>query len=167
MKHNIAPERLHECLYYSPRTGKFFWIESRRGMRRGQQAGTIGTRGYRQIKLDGTIYYAHRLAWLYIHGNFPKDQVDHKNRVRADNRIVNLREATNRDNHRNQSMPSTNSSGCTGVYNTNNGQPSPWQADIRGDNGVRRRKYFATFEEAVAQRQAWMIEFGYDPTHGR
>jgi hypothetical protein len=67
----------------------------------GKVAGTLAD-GYINISIDGTVYRAHRLAWLYVHGVFPKE-IDHKNRIRSDNRISNLRVVTRTRNNFNRS----------------------------------------------------------------
>jgi hypothetical protein len=54
--------------------------------------------GYVQIKISGKLYHAHRLAWLYVYGYMPEKEIDHINRIRDDNRIANLREATSQLN---------------------------------------------------------------------
>jgi hypothetical protein len=64
--------------------------------------GTPNKLGYVYIMVRGRMYAAHRLAWLYVHGEFPKDEIDHINRIRGDNRICNLREATHKENCRNR-----------------------------------------------------------------
>lgn len=71
-----------------------------------QPAGGIDGKGYVRIGIDGGQYRAHRLAWLYVHGVWPKSQIDHINRNRRDNRICNLREATGTQNNGN--MPARN-----------------------------------------------------------
>jgi hypothetical protein len=71
--------------------------------------------GYFKIWVDYKRYPAHRLAWLYVHGQFPAGDIDHKNHNRADCRIANLRLATNSQNGANAKMPRTNSTGFKGV----------------------------------------------------
>lgn len=73
------------------------------------------SRGYRQIYVKGKRYMAHRLAWMIINGAFPENQIDHINRVRDDNRISNLREATPTQNSYNTKIRKDNTSGIRGV----------------------------------------------------
>jgi hypothetical protein len=78
-------------------------------------AGCLQHNGYRHIGVLGKVYSAHRLAFLYMTGKFPLDEVDHKNHERSDNRWSNLREVTRLENSRNRSMHLNNKSGFSGV----------------------------------------------------
>jgi len=116
--HNITAERLREVLHYDPDTGVF----TRRVSVRGQSAGAVAgadskSLGYVLIGVDKRRYLAHRLAWLYVHGVWPKGQIDHINGIRNDNRPANLREATIAQNRQNQTgFRRNNASGYLGVY---------------------------------------------------
>lgn len=94
----ITQERLKQLVAYDSVTGRFTRLVSRKG---NEQAGSKAPDGYVYVYLDGRRYLAHRLAWLYIHGSFPNGQTDHINRVRDDNRIENLRDATVSENQQN------------------------------------------------------------------
>jgi hypothetical protein len=87
-------------------------------------AGSIKNNGYRQIWIDGKRYGAARLAWLYVHGEWPKNEIDHINRLRDDNRLVNLRDVTSSENQNNKS----NNNGLPeGVqWNTRNAKYQAW-----------------------------------------
>jgi len=90
---------LRDLLDYDPETGVFTWRVARRGgASLGDIAGGPNKKGYIKIRLDGKMYYAHRLAWLYMYGVWPTKFVDHINCVESDNRIVNLRIATRAQN---------------------------------------------------------------------
>lgn len=100
----ITQERLKQLLNYDPETGIFErnrWV-GRRGKVHGIRK--LGTQheGYIRIRLDGVKYMAHRLAWLYVYGEFPEKQIDHINHDKSDNRICNLREATQIENSQNK-----------------------------------------------------------------
>ena len=97
---------------YDRKSGKFTWAS---GSRKGCIAGCLNSDGYRVIRIDGLLYYAHRLAWLYINGIWPKTRIDHENRNHDDNWIGNLREATNGQNAMNSRINSNNKSGFKGV----------------------------------------------------
>jgi hypothetical protein len=109
-------ERLKELLNYDPDTGVFTYRQKCGKKRAGDVAGTINDKGYTVITIDYRIYPAHRLAWLYVHGEWPKQQVDHINRIRNDNRIASLRDVNQSENILNASMLSNNKSGHKGVY---------------------------------------------------
>jgi hypothetical protein len=92
----MTPERLREVLSYNPWTGEFRWkVQLGRRVSIGDVAGQITEQGCIRITIEGRHYYAHRLAWLYMKGEWPKRLINHRNRKPSDNRWPNLREATN------------------------------------------------------------------------
>jgi hypothetical protein len=145
----LTQERLKEVLNYCPESGVFVWIGKTAGQRKfGNVAGTTSVSGYRDIKVDGTLFRAHRLAWLYVYGEFPPDQIDHINREKADNRLVNLRAVTQSENQHNSNLKITNKSGFKGVcYHKNN---KKWCAQIRLNSVSKNLGYFASPEAAGA-----------------
>jgi hypothetical protein len=116
---------LHQILSYAPETGVFTWLEPNRnakvgpGDRAGSEKKKLGKRGenlaYRVIKIDGKAYPEHRLAWLYMTGDWPIDEIDHRNRVRTDNVFDNLRPATRKQNCENRDARAGSLSGFRGV----------------------------------------------------
>lgn len=89
----LTVERLKALLEYEPETGAFRWKSpTNQRIRRGIATGRVGTKGYLYIGIDRKSYMAHRLAWLYVHGHWPLEQIDHINRIKTDNRIANLRD---------------------------------------------------------------------------
>lgn len=104
----ITQDRLKELLHYDPVTGIF--------TRNKNLAGFKNDRGYIIIKVDGYPYKAHRLAHLYMTGEWPIDEVDHINGVTDDNRWCNLREAKHCENSRNRKLNKNNKSGYKGVH---------------------------------------------------
>lgn len=99
----LTKERLQTVLRYEPSSGLFFWVNppKEHPRMRDYVAGGITT-GYVMIKIDGQKYKAHRLAWLYVHGEWPAGDLDHANGCPLDNRIENLRIATNPQNQANR-----------------------------------------------------------------
>ncbi len=87
---------ISEYLSYNPDTGLIKWIKNRGNTRSGTEAG-CNHQGYRRIKFNGKSYLSHQVAWYLTHGVWPV-QLDHINRDRQDNRLVNLRLATTREN---------------------------------------------------------------------
>jgi len=97
----ISLEELKNLLSYDPDTGVFHWLKRRRGVRKNLEAGNKND-GYIIIRIFGKNYYAHRLAWFYVTGEWPKEQIDHENKDGFDNRWDNLRELNNRKNNLNK-----------------------------------------------------------------
>ena len=112
----ITTQRLRTLLEYNPLTGEWKWRVNRRGgAKAGQFAGTIDRNGYVTIGVDGGLYKAHRLAWLYMTESWPRDQIDHIDRDKTNCRWSNLREATTTDNAGNSKIRKNNKSGFKGV----------------------------------------------------
>lgn len=109
-------ERLTELLECDTGTGEFKWKVRCQGRKFGWFGGYLQSDGYQQITIDGKRYLAHRLMWLYTHKEFPKNQLDHINRIKSDNRIINLREVTASENRQNTEKKRNNKSGYKGVY---------------------------------------------------
>lgn len=112
----ITLERLRETLDYNPDTGVFVWLVTASNRApKGTQAGRDNGNGYRRISIDRHGYYAHRLAWFYVYGEWPENEIDHIDGTGTNNRISNLRQATNAQNMQNVTLYRTNTSGMTGV----------------------------------------------------
>jgi len=99
---DLTYERLIHLLWYDPDTGRFIWQNSVRRGWNGKVAGSLCTGGYIQIIIDGHPYRANRLAWLYMTGEWPQWEVDHKNRIKTDNSWDNLRDITHQENSLNR-----------------------------------------------------------------
>ena len=165
---NITHDRLLEVLNYNPLTGIFTWRSGRQGVTSTELiAGGEYTckDGYSYIGIDYKTYRAHRLAWFYVHGSWPSDQIDHRNRVTSDNRISNLREATTKTNHQNMPMRSDNTSGVTGVNWSK--QNKKWETRIYHAGKLFYRKYHQSFHKAIAIRKALEFMLDYDQSHGK
>jgi hypothetical protein len=106
------------------------------------------THGYVAIGFEGVIYKAHVLAWVIVKGRWPKKEMDHRNRKRADNRWKNLREATRGQNQRNKPCYKNNTSGMKGVHF--HPMTGRWTADISLDKRPIYLGIFDTPKEAAA-----------------
>lgn len=146
----ITQSRLKEVLLYNPDTGFFTWIKRTGNRAAGSLAGTPRANEYIQIRVDKKIYLAHRLAWLYVHGVFPPDQLDHINRIRTDNRISNLRLATQAENKQNFSKSRRNKSGIIGVSWCK--QSRKWHARICINGRKTDLGRYDSIEKAAAAR---------------
>jgi hypothetical protein len=142
----ISHDELLHILRYEKDTGLFFWNTPRPKIRVGQQAGYLHHKGYINLEINGKHYTAHRLAWFYCTGNWPKDQIDHINCNKSDNRIENLREATNGQNHAN--TKSKNKLGFKGIGFKPKLKNKPYTAKIRHNKKNIHIGCYATPEEA-------------------
>jgi hypothetical protein len=155
---NITQERLKELLHYDPDTGVFIWIKkSSPKTLIGSAAGSLSKEGYWRIMIDGKSHKTHRLAWLYVYGEFPNGILDHINRDKADNRISNLRIVTFSENNQNSKIYKNNTSGVTGVYWHKVQQK--WKACVRISRKLKHLGSFITMEEAIAARRLAEKEF--------
>jgi len=158
----LTQERLKELLHYEPKTGVFYRKKSSRSALVGDIAGTRNPKDYIRITLDRKFYTAHRLAFLYMEGYFPENDIDHIDRNPSNNKWENLREVSRSCNARNCKPRSNNTSGVTGVNYYNKRRPNkPWMARIKVSNKRIILGYFATKEEAVKARWEAEVEYSY------
>jgi hypothetical protein len=116
----ITQAELFESLSYSTETGVFTWIRNVKRKKVGDIAGSISNTGYVRIMVNRKRYLAHRLAWLYVYGEFPSGSLDHINHNRTDNRISNLRIVTHTENCQNRTPVTNGITKTLGVYHTPN-----------------------------------------------
>lgn len=160
----LTQDKLKDSLTYDPGTGVFTWNQYRPGRKRDRPAGSLRRRGYRTICIDGHIYKAHRLAWFYMTGKWPKDQIDHINQDKSDNRFDNLREANSQENGRNCPLTKANTSGHVGVSRFK--RTGKWRARLTLDNKDVHLGYFDNIEDAISARVQANIEHGFHENHG-
>ena len=114
----LTRKRVQELLDYEPATGIFRWKVRRRSYKAkavpGAVAGARRKDGYMEIRVDGELIHAHRLAFLWMTGVVPKE-VDHKNSIRGDDRWDNLRPATHSQNGVHKDANKNNKLGIKGV----------------------------------------------------
>lgn len=155
----LTQNYLRHLLHYDPLTGDWIWINPRaRSLRRGDVAGTVRFDGRRQINISGKFYLGSRLAWLYMTGVWPKDEIDHKNRIKGDDRWDNLREATHSENQYNREW-CERSGELRGICKDGN--------QFRVIIGNTYLGYYKTIEEAIVARdqalQEWAGPFAIAP----
>ena len=155
---SLTQSYLKSILHYDLLTGKFTWkVAPSNKIKIGQEAGYVNMQrnnGYLHIgiKTDKSrMYRAHRLAFLYVLGSFPYDQVDHINGDRSDNRWINLRHASNSLNNHNSGAPRNNTSGVKGVDWHITGKK--WRAGIRKDGKYIHLGLFGDIEDAKKARE--------------
>lgn len=147
---DLTAARLRELFYYSIVSGRFYRLVSRGPARAGEVAGTL-VQGYLSICVDGRDYKAHRLAFLYLTGEWPTFEVDHVNGQPAENMWINLRDVTHAINRQNMRAESrTALSGFVGVT----WHRGKWRASIKKGGKKRQIGRFDTPEEASAAQVA-------------
>lgn len=147
----ITADQAASVLRYSPATGQFTWTRDRRGgMKAGSAAGTITRSGYVQIHCMGKLYFAHRLAWLFVYGIWPYGVVDHIDGDGTNNRIDNLRDVSRAVNQQNQRRAhrSNKSSGLMGAHF--DARTRRWMAKISHENRTVNLGRYDTAEDAHA-----------------
>lgn len=175
----ITQERLKELFYYNPEDGNLYNRFTRGSKaKKGTVAGTLNTivhnrctppyvQRYWHIKIEGKIYKAHRLIWIYHFGDIEEGYlIDHISGDTLNNRIENLRSVTRQGNARNTALYRGNKSGCAGVYkNTLKDGSVNWRVifNINGKN-VNFGTH-SNYDEAVAIRKKLEQEHGYHPNH--
>lgn len=165
IKHNgkLSQSDLIRMLEYIPETGDFYWRNSGPGRKKSLYAGSMVPNGYKRIQINGTFYLNHRLAWLYVYGEWPEKQIDHMNHNRSDNRIENLKLADIAENARNRSLHPKNKSGANGVEEL---RPGKWRATIKVNKKSIHLGFFYSFEEAVTARKIADEKYGFHKNHG-
>src|SRR5574343_540205 len=149
MKPDIDHATLTTLLHYDPDTGEFTQKLKWWNRQPGDKPGNVSPQGYWYLCVGGKQYPAHRLAWFYVHKNWPKGDIDHINRNRLDNRIVNLRDTSTSDNLHNS--PHRNpSSGVKGVHVNKDGT---WDAVIMVNGKTHRLFSYSTIDDAAAARK--------------
>lgn len=173
----LTQEYLKECLHYDPETGIFTWKERPRshfntergyGVFHGKNyknpPGRVSKRGYYEIGFSGERHRAHRLAWLYMTGEWPEADIDHINHNRIDNRWCNLRSVNRQQNACNSRLRDQNTSGFAGVsYNKRTGM---WEAYVgycgkKIKLGLHKEK-----QDAINARIDANLRFGFHKNHG-
>ncbi len=147
----LTQDKLHALLKYDPITGVFTNRVTRNPRAKiNEPAGALTSQGYIAFQIDSVKMYAHRAVWLYVYGSWPKEEIDHINRNRADNRLVNLRAATRLANSHNTGKHVTNTSGHKGV--TLHRRSKRWQVQLRANNKTFYVGQFAQLTDAVQAR---------------
>jgi hypothetical protein len=186
----VPIEELRRLVAYNPQTGALTWLPREpKHFRAGREdkegrhspahrakvwnshyAGTpalaaIERAGYGHGDIFAKRYKAHRVAWALYYGEWPEGEIDHINGIRSDNRLINLRVVSHKDNMRNQRLSKANKSGVIGVcWASHRGK---WSAQIKVNRKKLHLGLFGTIKEAAAARKAAERKYGFHPNHGR
>jgi len=169
-KNVINQGYLKTIMQYFPDTGEFFWLKNQNSnsIKIGDKVGFIKKTGSGSIYISTSIhqkeYRLHRLAWLYMTGQFPKNVIDHINGNGTDNRWSNLRDVTHKENNRNMKLYDTNTSGITGVCFCN--RSKKWIARIMVDYKQVCLGCFGSIFDAVCARKNAERLYGFHKNHG-
>ena len=159
----ITQNKLKKALDYNPKTGVFTWkISPNRKIKIGSVAGCLDKSiGYIVIRVNKKNYLAHRLAWLYVHGVWPKEDIDHDDHNRTNNGIDNLKSSNKQKNAKNMSLRIDSKSLVTGV--AWHKATSKWRAYI----GSLHLGVFTDKFEAICARMSANNKHGFHENHGR
>jgi len=173
-----SQEELNALFRYEPENGKLYWKDrnvadfsseakgrSWNTKNGGKEAFTAkDSHGYHHGTIHGASFRAHRVVWA-MHHTEPFDQIDHVNGVRSDNRLINLRTATDASNRKNQKRPKDNTSGHIGV--SWHKAARKWMVEIKSEGKREYLGLFPLFEEAIAVRKEAEARLGFHQNHGR
>lgn len=148
----ITHAELLSLMTYDPETGIFHWREYKYPRKSDLTVGWTSDEGYRKASIRCKTYPLHRLAWFYVHKRWPRGQIDHINRDKADNRLSNLRDATHAQNKTHTGVYRNNRLGVRGVRKKNRGRR--YEARITHEGRVIHLGHYLTIEEAAAARKA-------------
>lgn len=143
-------ELLRELFGYDPGTGLFIRRVFRGGELAGSIAGGFDRHGYRRITVDYRKIRANRLAWFWMTGEWPEEEIDHRDLDRDNNRFENLRKATYAQNKANRRVQRNNNTGRKGVGFSRRHKSKPYDARIRVGGKLHHLGMYETADEAHA-----------------
>lgn len=170
-KNGINQGYLKTIMHYCPDTGEFSWLKNNNSnsIKIGDKVGFVKKTRTGNIYMSTSIhqseYLLHRLAWLYITGEFPKNNIDHINGCGTDNRFINLRDVDQSENNRNKKLFVTNSSGISGVVWVR--RINKWFAGIHVNSKQKSLGYFDNIFDAACARKIAESLHGYHVNHGK
>lgn len=151
MTSTLPTETLREIVNYDHETGLLSWRKAGRGRKR--RVGTPNTCGHLRVEINGTLYYVHRLIWLWVHGTWPLHEIDHLDGDPSNNRLSNLRDVPRAVNAQNAVRAHRDShTGVLGV--TQSANKKRWVASVGTGGG--RIKYLGTFDTPELAHAAYL-----------
>lgn len=165
----LTQKKLKEILHYDSNSGLFIWkIRAAKRIKPGDIAGCLfesqSKKKYIRITISGKRYFVHNLAWLYVHGHFPDNEIDHADGNGTNNKIKNLSDVVRLENGKNKRLSVNNKSGHVGVHW--HCRDKRWQAYIMVN---KKSLYLGTFTDknkAIEVRKAASIKYNYHKNHG-
>jgi hypothetical protein len=158
-------DRLLELFHVDLDAGLLFWRKTSGRARAGAFAGGLDQHGYLRVRFDGRSVAVHLCLWFLATGEWLPGKVDHHNRVRADNRRINLRLATVQQQRANATRQRNNTAGLKGVTVLTRGSRRFW-ARIKLKEGRVSLGCFSTAEQAAAAYARAAREHFGDFAHG-
>ena len=148
----LTQERLKQVVSFEPTTGIFIRILKAKRAVVGKELGYKKSNGYIALSIDGQKYFAHRIAWLYVYGEFPKHDIDHIDGDRTNNKIKNLRDVSRTENLQNLKIAKSHnkSTGVLGAYLHNCGK---FMSRIKVN---KKDVYLGLFDTVEQAQQAYL-----------
>jgi hypothetical protein len=164
IERGVSVSDVRSLFSYDAETGNLFWSVRRVGTPVNRPAGCKQPSGYVRLKISDKYFYAHRVAWAIHYGSWPLEQLDHINHDGLDNRIANLRPASQAENLKNKSRYKNNASGVTGV--SFHAGKAKWVVNINIGGKQVEIGRFANKDDAIAARRDAEKSHGYHENHG-
>jgi len=159
----LTQKQLKKVLTYNPDTGEFFRLKKRTNSK--GLCGFHNNQRKLRIRINKKLYFAHRLAWLYMIGDWPQNEIDHIDGNSRNNKWSNLRSVDRVENMKNQKTHNTNTSGHRGVYRLP--KSNQWQVSITNAGKRINLGSFSSFELACMVRRGAELQHGFHENHGR
>ena len=159
-------EEANRLFRYDQSTGCLYWkVSPANNVKAETIAGCNDKNGYRVVRYNKINYYAHRIIWLIVYGEYPSNCIDHINRNASDNRLCNLRAVQHRENMLNKKKCVNNTSGAMGV--SFDKSTNKWRARISLESSRLSIGSYLDWFDAVCARKAAEFKYNYSQGHGR
>lgn len=158
-------EKLKELFEYCPKEGTVIRRITVGSAKKGSVVNSLNSKGYLRVGIDNRRHSLHRVIWALAYGYWPKNEIDHINGIKTDNKLENLREVTGAENQRNRKTGVNNTSGCVGV--TWHKKAGVWQAQIKTPEKYIYLGSFSDLDDAIAARKDAEKKYGFHENHGK
>lgn len=162
----VNQDQIKHAFDYNPDTGVVTWKNPTGPRVKKGDIVKCNRVTYGAVMVLGVSIRIHRLIWIYVNGEINKDEIDHINGIRDDNRIVNLRVVTKRDNLKNKCIYRNNKTGISGVRNDDKSGKYRSFINTKDVKYMGLGSYDNIFDAACARKSA-EIKYGYHKNHGR